>query len=105
MGFLGRFLAMNFPGLIPERIDPKGRATLCDLEVVRPTRGGVFLGISLNRVSDRGSVPTTLSATDCKSSSKSAASISSINSKACSKTSGDVFSYGSVIFRYKTIMG
>ena len=98
MGFLGLFLAMKFPGLIPERIDPKGRATLCDLEVVRPTRGGVVLGISLNRVSDRGSVPTTLSATDCKSSSKSAASISSINSKACSKTSGDVVLYGSVIF-------
>ena len=35
MGFLGLFLAANLPGLIPERIDPKGRATLCDLEVVR----------------------------------------------------------------------
>ena len=98
MGFLGLFLAMNLPGLIPERIDPKGRATLCDLEVVRPTRGGVVLGISLNNVSGIGSAPVTLSATDCKSSSKSVASISSINSKACSKTSGEVFSYGSVIF-------
>ena len=94
MGFLGLFLATNLPGLTPERIDPKGRATLCDLEVVRPTRGGVVLGISLNQVSDIGSVPTTLSATDCKSSSKSAASISSINSKACSQISGEV---GSVI--------
>ena len=42
MGFLGLFLAMNFPGLIPERIDPNGRATLCHLDVVRPIHGMVL---------------------------------------------------------------